>query len=181
MDEARIEETDRGKLPRGDGWYVLNAREAQWRHVEGRSAVCDFEGDVEFPQLGVNVSVLQPGEPMAMVHWEADQENFLVVAGDAVLLVEGEERPLRAWDFVHCPPGTTHAIVGAGDGPCVVVSVGARIDSTGSDWGGYTVEGRAARYGATVAADTTDPAEAYAHLPRRRPTRYRDGWLPDLG
>jgi hypothetical protein len=32
---------------------------------------------------------------MAMYHWEADQEHFLVLSGDALLIVEGEERPLR--------------------------------------------------------------------------------------
>ena len=30
-----------------------------------------------------------------------------VVSGEAALVVEGEERHLRAWDFVHCPPGTS--------------------------------------------------------------------------
>ena len=95
----------------------------------GSSAICDFEGETEFPQLGINVSVLGPGEHVGMYHWEADQEDFLVVAGEAVLIVEGEERPLRAWDFVHCPPNTKHVVVGAGSGPCVVIAVGARDHS----------------------------------------------------
>src|SRR5215218_7529447 len=124
--EAPLERTENGLVPAGEGWFVLNAREAQWHHAEGRSAVCDFEGEPEFPQLGINVSVLRPGEFMAMYHHEAVQEDFLVLAGEALLLVEGQERPLRQWDFVHCPPGTGHTIVGAGDGPCVVLAVGVR-------------------------------------------------------
>ena len=120
------------------GWFVLNAREARWYHTEGRSAICKFEGEFEgeqdFLQLGINLSVLGPGEFMAMYHWEADQEDFVVLAGEALLIVEGEERTLRQWDFVHCPAGTNHVIVGAGDGPSVVLAVGARDQSTGPDW-----------------------------------------------
>jgi len=176
--EAPFDDTDTGRLPTGDGWFVLNAREAQWFTAEGRSAFCNFEGTTDFAQVGVNVSVVGPGEQMAMYHWEADQEDFLVVSGEAVLIVEGEERQLRAWDFVHCPPKTKHTIVGAGTGPCVVVAIGARDRSTGPDWGGYTVDEAAARHGASVERDTTVAAEAYAQLERKRPTRYRDGWLP---
>jgi uncharacterized cupin superfamily protein len=115
---------------------------------------------------------------MSMYHWEADQEDFLVLSGTAVLLVEGEERPLRAWDFVHCPAGTKHTIVGAGDGPCAIVAVGARVHSTGPDWGGYPVDEAALRHGAGVERETTSAKEAYAPFPPREPTRYRDGWLP---
>jgi uncharacterized cupin superfamily protein len=116
---------------------------------------------------------------MAMYHWEADQEDFLVLVGEALLIVEGEERPLRAWDFFHCPPGTKHVIVGAGDGPCIVVCVGARAHQSGPDWGGYSVEEAALRHGAGVEQETNEPNEAYAHLQRRQPTRYREGWLPE--
>ena len=112
-----------------------------------------------------------------MYHWEADQEDFLVLAGEALLIAEGKERPLRQWDFVHCPPGTKHVIVGAGDAPCVVLAVGARDRSIGPDWGGYTVDEAALRHGAGVEQDTTEQQQAYAGLTRRRPTRYRDGWL----
>ena len=176
--EARLEPTEHGLVPREDGWFVLNARDARWYHTEGRSAFCDFEGELEF-QLGVNLQVLGSGEPMAMYHWEADQEDFLVLAGEALLIVEGEERPLRAWDFFHCPPGTRHVIVGAGDGPCIVVCVGARAHQRGPDWGGYVVDELALRHGAGVERETNDPKQAYAHLKRREPTRYREGWLPD--
>src|SRR5437868_3441412 len=99
--EARIVETEHGRLPQGEGWFVLNAREAQWYAREGRGAVCDLEGDIPFAQLGLNLRHLGPGQAMAMYHWEADQEDFLVLDGDAVLLIEGEARSLRAWDFVH--------------------------------------------------------------------------------
>ena len=176
--EAELEQTDEGRVPKTDGWFVLNARDARWFHAEGRSAFCDFEGDVDWAQLGINVSVLGPGEAMAMYHWEADQEDFLVLSGEALLIVEGEERPLRQWDFVHCPPGAKHTIVGAGAGPCVVVAVGAREHEGRPDWGGYTVDEAAARHGASVAEDTTEPSQAYAPLTRRQPARYREGWLP---
>ena len=177
--EAQLETSGHGLVPDGDGWFVLNARDAAWRHGDGRTAVCDFEGKPGFPQLGLNLSVLLPGETMAMYHWEADQEDFLVLAGDAILVVEGEERPLRRWDFVHCPAGAKHAILGAGNGPSVLLAVGARDRSTGAEWGGYTADETAARHGVSVERDTTKPDEAYAHLPRRRPTSYRDGWLPE--
>ncbi len=175
--EAPLERTEHGLVPKGDGWFVLNAREARWRHGEGRSALCDVEGDTEFSQVGVNLNVLAPGETMAMYHWEADQEDFLVVSGEALLVVEGEERPLRQWDFVHCPPGTNHTIVGTGERPSAIVAIGARDRSTGADWGGYPPDETAARHGVSVEEETTEPREAYARFPARRPTRYREGWL----
>src|SRR2546421_1844167 len=138
--EAHLEPTEHGLVVKSEGWFVLNAREAGWRHAAGRTAVCDFEGAHEFPQVGINVSVIEPGEFMAMYHWEADQEDFLVLSGEALLIIEGEDKKLRRWDFVHCPAGTNHVIVGAGDGPSVVLAVGARDQSTGLDWGAYTVD-----------------------------------------
>jgi uncharacterized cupin superfamily protein len=177
--EAPLQETEHGLAPAGEGWFVLNARDAPWRQAPGRGAVCDFEGEPGFPQVGVNPFVLGPGEPMSMYHWEADQEDFLVVAGEALLIVEGEERPLRQWDFVHCPPGVKHTIVGAGSGPCVVIAVGARAHAGSPDWGGYTVDEAALRHGAGVEQETTEPLEAYAPVQRRSPARFRDGWLPD--
>jgi uncharacterized cupin superfamily protein len=177
--EAKLERTEHGVVPRSDGWFVLGLRDAMWRHSAGRGAVCDFEGEHEFPQLGFNPFALGPGEAMAMYHWEADQEDFLVVSGEAVLVIEGEERRLRAWDFVHCPPGTKHVIVGAGEGPCLVIAIGARDKSVGPDWGGYTVDEVAKRHGVSVEEDTTEPKVAYAPFPRREPTAYREGWLPE--
>ena len=177
--EAPLEQTEHGLVPQGEGWFVLNGRDARWRAAEGRGAYGVFEGETEFSQLGIHLVSLGPGEAMAMYHWEADQEDFLVVAGEALLIVEGEERPLRQWDFVHCPPDTKHVIVGAGSGPCTIVAVGARDRSTGPDWGGYTVDEAAHRHGAGVAPETTSADEAYSQVPHRQPTRYRDGWLPD--
>ena len=177
--EAPLESTGHGLVPNGEGWFVLNAWEARWRHAPGRDAVCSFEGEPEFPQIGINLRVLRPGEAMGMYHWEADQEDFLVLAGEALLLVEGEERPLRAWDFVHCPPHTNHIVVGAGDGPCVVLAVGARDHQADDDWGGYPVDELALRHGVGVVEETSDARMAYAHVLDREPTRYREGWLPE--
>ncbi len=178
--EARLRQTNVGLVPEDAGWFVLNARESIWWHAEGRSAACVFEGEgaAQFDQIGINLSVLAPGQAMARYHWEADQEDFLVLAGEAVLVIEGEERPLRRWDLVHCPPETSHVIVGAGTGPAVVLALGARERSVGENWGGYPADPVAARHDASAAQDTTVPAEAYAGLPRRRPTAYRPGWLP---
>ena len=177
--EASLEQTEAGLVAKGEGWFVLNAKDARWyAGVEGRPAFCDFEGDAEFRQLGINLQVLGPGEAMAMYHWEADQEDFLVASGEALLIVEGEERALRAWDFVHCPPNTKHVIVGAGDGPCVVIAVGARDKSVDNpDWGGYPVDETAKRHGASVDEETNEPEQAYARFSRRKPTRYRREWL----
>jgi len=177
--ESKLEKTEHGLVPKGEGWFALDMRDAEWRHVDGRGAVCvaldDFEGERQFEQLGVNPFVLMPGEPMAMYHWETDQEDFLVVSGEAVLIIEGEERQLRAWDFVHCPPNTKHVIIGAGSGPCLVFAVGAREH----DSLGFTADDAAKRYGASVEEDTLDPGLAYGPVPRREPTAYRDGWLPE--
>jgi uncharacterized cupin superfamily protein len=176
--EANLEKTEHGLVPKGEGWFVLGLRDAEWRHADGRGAVCvaldDFEGMRRTAELGVNPFVLMPGEPMAQYHWEADQEDFLVVSGEAVLIVEGEERKLRAWDFVHCPPNTKHVIVGAGSGPCLVIAVGARAH----DELGFPADDVAKRHGASVETDTTDGGVAYAALLARRPTAFRDGWLP---
>ena len=177
--EARLDHTATGQVAAEDGWFVLNAREARWQRGGGRGARLSFEGENEFPQVGVNLYVLAPGEVMAMYHWEADQEDFLVLSGEALLIIEGAERPLRQWDFVHCPARTSHTIVGAGDAPCAVIAVGAREHRSDTDWGGYPVDEAALRHGAGVERETTDVREAYARFPRREPTRCRAGWLPD--
>jgi uncharacterized cupin superfamily protein len=181
--EAELEGTEAGLAPAGAGWFVLNAREARWIERPGRGVNLPFTGwtgaeaETYFPQLGMALVVLQPGEPIGMYHWEADQEDFLVLAGEGLLIVEGQEKPLRRWDFVHCPPGTRHMIVGAGDGPCVVVAVGSREHQAG-DWGMYTADETARRHGASVEEDTADSEIAYARFPEARPSRFRDGWLP---
>jgi uncharacterized cupin superfamily protein len=174
--EAPLERTEHGLVADGDGWFVLNAREGRWRHGEGRGARLDLEGEREFPQVGVNLYVLAPGEVMGMYHWEADQEDFFVVDGEALLIVEGEERPLRKWDFVHCPADTGHIIVGAGESPCVVLAVGAREHQDGPGWGGYPVDEAALRHGAGVERETNDVGEAYARFAGRAPTGWREDW-----
>ena len=176
--EAPLEQTEHGLVPSGEGWFVLNARDARWRPGAGRGAYCIFEGEPGFSQLGIHLVALAPGEPMAMYHWEADQEDFLVLDGEGLLIVEGEERPLHKWDFAHCPAEANHVIVGAGTVPCLVLAVGARDRSTGPDWGGYTVDETARRHDASVEQETTDPEEAYARFAQRKPSRYREGWLP---
>jgi uncharacterized cupin superfamily protein len=126
-------------------WFVVNARAAHWLHNEKFGAYTRFEPEGErFEQVGINISVLQPGQPMCLYHGEADQEGFLVLSGRAVLLIEGEERPLEQWDYVHCPPWTEHVIVGAGDGPSLVLAVGARQ----GEGVVYPVSELAQRYGA---------------------------------
>jgi uncharacterized cupin superfamily protein len=176
--EVKLEETEHGLVPRGDGWFVLNAREYVWFDRGGRGKVVGFDAEPEFEQVGVNLFVLGPGEPMSMYHWEADQEDFLVLSGEALLIVEGEERPLRQWDFVHCPPNVAHTIVGAGSGPSAILAVGARAHQEGDDWGGYPFSELAMRHDASAEQETTNPHEAYARFPKRQPTGFRDGWLP---
>jgi uncharacterized cupin superfamily protein len=178
--EAPLERAENGLVPQNAGWFVVNTRDAQWWDRGPRGLVCRFEGngDAEFSQLGVTLFVLGPGQSMSMYHWEADQEDFLVLSGEALLLVEGEERPLRAWDFVHCPAGADHTIVGAGTGTAVIVATGARVDSIGENWGGYPLHEVAARHDASAERETTDPQEAYARFPDRRPVTYEEGWLP---
>ncbi|HSK17166.1 MAG TPA: cupin domain-containing protein [Gaiellaceae bacterium] len=183
--EAALEQTETGLAPAGEGWFVLNAREARWRRRPGRGNSLPFTGwtdeeaETLFPQLGVVLFVLGPGEPIGMYHWEADQEDFLVLSGEALLIVEGRERQLRQWDFVHCPPGTQHMILGGGDGPCAILAVGARehVDED-CNGGAYTVDDVALRHGAGVEEETTDAEVAYARFAETEPTRYRDGWLP---
>ena len=174
--EAPLRRTKFGLAPDGEGWFVVNAREIRWRAWERLGVYCDFEGKKRFRQLGVNVSVLQPGESLGRYHRENAQEDFLVVSGRCVVIVEDEERELRAWDFFHSPPGTAHMIVGAGDGPAVVVAVGAR----GRRPKGlvYPVSEVASKHGVSVAEETKDPSEAYADLARPVRVTYQQGWLP---
>ncbi len=174
--EARLEPTDTGLVPAGDGWFVVNAREARWLGSAEFGKWCSFEGDVRFPELGINVTVLEPGQPSCMYHGENSQEDFLVLAGACLLLVEGEERRLRAWDFVHCPPWTRHVLVGAGSRPCLFLAVGARPPDSEVI---YPVADVVRKHDACVGEETTSPAEAYARFSNLDPRRFRDGDLPD--
>jgi len=171
--EAPIEPDAGGLAPSGEGWFVLNARDARWLGGDF-GAYTRFEGSPRFPELGINIGVLEPGQPACMYHRERGQEDFLVLAGECLLLIEGRERHLRAWDFVDCPPWTDHVFVGAGDGPCTILAVGARVG------GGvvYPVSELAQRHGAGVEQETDDPKQAYARFVRDDPARCREEWLP---
>jgi len=173
--EAPLHSTKHGLVADVDGWFVVNAREARWRDYGPLGKGCDFEGRRPFRQLGINVNVLAPGEPLGLYHRENHQEGFLVLAGRCLLIAEGEEWELRAWDYFHCPGGTAHVLIGAGDSPAVVVAVGARGGRRGL---AYLVGQSALEHGAGVEQETTRFAEAYASLPRPTRTAYVDGWLP---
>ena len=172
MPEAPLEDNGSGLAPGGEGWFVVNVREAQWLTTENgegqpTGSECPFEsGRAEFGQLGVRLHVLPPGEANGLYHSESAQEDFLVLSGECVLLIEGEERRLRAWDFFHSPPQTEHIFVGAGDGPCVLLMVGARP----AGWTVvYPVSELAARYEASAKAETHSPDQAYVGFePSRR-------------
>jgi uncharacterized cupin superfamily protein len=125
-------------------------------------------------QVGVQLYALAPGDPMSMYHWEANQEGFLVLSGEASLIVEDEEHPLRQWDYFHCPPGVGHTIVGAGSGTCTILALGARI----SDEGGYPYSAVAMTHGASAEEETAEPKVAYARFPAVEPAEFREEWLP---
>jgi uncharacterized cupin superfamily protein len=172
--EATLKQVGQGLEPASPGWFVLNARDARWR-AGFFGAGTTFEGSDggEFAQLGININVLEPGQPMCMYHREEEQEDFLVLAGECLLLVEEEERPLKAWDFVHCPAGTNHVFVGAGAGTCAILAVGSRT-------GGaivYPVSELARHHDAGVPKETPDPKEAYAPFPHGHDEAFREGWL----
>ena len=174
--EARIRESEHGLVPEGEGWYVLNARDARWREREGLGRWCFLEAEPIpeiFTELGFQLFVVEPGQPACMYHRETITEDFLVVAGDCMLVIEEQERPLRAWDFVHCPPGTNHVIVG-GESRAVVVAMSPRRDDSEIV---YPVSEVAARHDASVEAETPKPQEAYARF-ARSVGRYREGDLP---
>jgi uncharacterized cupin superfamily protein len=175
MPEAPLRMTKFGYMPDAQGWFVVSAREIRWREWGPLGVYCDFEGKRRFPHLGFNISVLEPGQSLGRYHRENAQEDFLVLAGRCTLIVEDEERELRAWDFFHSPPGTAHMIVGAGEGPSVVLAVGARgLSRKGLV---YPVSEVAAKHGVSVAQETTKPQEAYADLERPTRVRYQEGWL----
>jgi uncharacterized cupin superfamily protein len=168
--EAPLEQTEFGLVSKGEGWFVVNAKESRWLEHEKFGSGTTFEGEPHFKEIGVNIGVLEPGQPACMYHRENQQEDFLVLFGECLLLVEGEERPLKAWDFVHCPPGTNHVFVGSGDGPCGILSIGRRREDEELV---YPVDETALRHGAGVEAETPDPKEAYAPFARPSEAPYR--------
>jgi uncharacterized cupin superfamily protein len=186
IDEAQLEDVGSGLAPVGPGWFVVNVSDAAWVRNESFGHRCVFESSprvlaerpgVEpqmFAQTGFTLAVLEPGKPSGMYHAESSQEDFLVLSGTCLLIVEEQERPLRAWDFVHCPKGTRHIFVGTGDQPCVIFMTGARRDG---DTIVYPRSDAARAHGAGVETETQSPAEAYAPFARwqpRRPTAWQD-------
>jgi uncharacterized cupin superfamily protein len=173
--EARLDDSGSGLAPASDGWFVVNVRNAEWWTSENgekqpSGSECAFESQkFEFPQFGIRLHILEPGEPNGLYHSENQQEDFLVLSGECRLLVEGEERPLRPWDFVHSPAGTEHIFVGAGDGPCVILMAGGRLEAPWTVL--YPVSELAARYGASAEEETSDPQQAYAGFERSRRER----------
>jgi uncharacterized cupin superfamily protein len=155
-------------------WFVRNAREARWLENE-LGAYCGFEEDRQFPELGINLNALQPGQPMCMYHREGHQEDFLVLRGECVLIVEGQERALAQWDFVHCPRDVPHVIVGAGSGPSLVLAAGGRV---GPEDLLYPVDPVALEHGAGVETETPIGAEAYARFVPPCETPFREEFLP---
>lgn len=174
VEEARSEEVGAGLAPVSAGWFVVNVGETAWVRNDAFGARAVFESsprvlgerpDLEpqmFPQVGFTLAVLEPGKPSGMYHGESNQEDFLVLAGECLLLIEGEERELRAWDFVHCPAGTEHIFVGMGDGPCVIFMTGARSSERTIV---YPRSEAARAHAAGVETETGEPREAYAPFP----------------
>jgi len=174
--EAPMEQTEAGRRPAGEGWFVVNARDAEWFDNEKFGKGVTFEGSPHFTHYGINVQVLWPGQPNGYYHSEEGQEDFLVLSGECLVLIEGEERRLVAWDFVHCPPWTEHIFVGGGDGPCAILCVGARNAGDGLR---YQVSELALSHEAGVAEEVTSGKAAYAGTPKTSKGPYTEG-LPSL-
>lgn len=138
--------------------FVINLADAP-AIGDPRGAQIRLEPDgVTWPDTGVNVQVMQPGQPNCRYHSEPVQEDFLVLYGECIAIVDDEQRALRKWDFLHLPAGSEHVFVGAGDGPCAALMIGSRRE----DAPHYPVNDTAGRYGASVSKETDDPAEANA-------------------
>ena len=178
MSETTLHQTGAGLIPTEEGWFVLNVRDGLWVTSEkfGSSWLIDGPNEL-FTQVGCRLKVLMPGQPNGFYHHEANQEDFLVLAGECLLLVDGEERRLRAWDFVHCPGGTDHIFVGAGDGPCAIFMVGSRENWPEGEGLFYPRSELALSHGAGVETETPHAGEAYAGLQEWTPVP-PDGELP---
>ncbi|MBC7459957.1 MAG: cupin domain-containing protein [Thermoleophilia bacterium] len=183
--EAKLVVDDWGTEPHEPGWFVLNARDIGWERRDGRgykaglTSWSDTAAEHLFRDFGANLRVLEPGQPMAMYHHEADTEGFFVLQGEALLVIEETERSLRQWDYVHCPAGARHTIIGAGDGPCTLLAMGSRKHITEPcNRGGYVASEVAARHGASPTETTDDTRVAYAHFGASEPATFRPEWLP---
>jgi uncharacterized cupin superfamily protein len=157
-----------------EGWFVINVADARWVAREGFGRRCQFEPeDAKFEQIGIQISVIAAGDHSTLYHAEdSQQEGFLVLSGACLAILEDEERQLRQWDFVHCPPGTQHVFVNTGDEPCALLMVGARVG------GGivYPVSEAALAHGAGVETEAHSANDAYAGLPPWAPTDQPSGW-----
>jgi uncharacterized cupin superfamily protein len=161
--EASAQDGEHGREITSDGWFVLSLGEARAYANPSSGTVFPLEGEEHrWPEFGANVHVLEPGQVSCRYHQESGQEGFLVLQGSCLLLVEEQERTLHQWDWFHCPGGTRHVFVGAGDGPCAILMIGARPEAEELH---YPVSALAARHGASVAAPTDEPGEAYADWP----------------
>jgi uncharacterized cupin superfamily protein len=162
-EEAKIEQTEHGAFAASPGWFVVNLAEARWMETEEAGHWTDFEPPEGFLHYGIGVHVLHPGQPNGKYHSENVQEDFLVLFGECILIVEDEERRLKAWDHFHCAPGTNHIIVGAGDGPCAILMAGVRSEDKRLH---YPVSEVAARYGASTPEETDTSRVAYSDVSR---------------
>jgi uncharacterized cupin superfamily protein len=160
--QAYLDKTDAGWVATSGGWFVLHASQAPWFESDRFGVVCDFEGDAPFGQIGVNIHIVYPGQPSCLYHRENAQENFYVLTGTCTLVIEGEERQLKAGHFVHCPPWTDHVFVGAGEEPCAILMIGHRPTDHMLV---YPVSPEAAKYNASVEEETTSVSEAYGEAP----------------
>src|SRR5712691_9385683 len=174
-----MEDTAHGRRPAGPGWYVVNATDAPWDFLPGLARSTDFGPPPKRPEFAVNITVLPPGEPNGMYHGESNHEDFLVLSGECLLIVEGHERRLRAWDFVHCPAWTRHIFVGTGDRDCVIVMIGGRARGPETNIE-YPVDEVAQRHGAGVDEATNEPKQAYAAWPDVATLKFEPGTLGDL-
>jgi uncharacterized cupin superfamily protein len=165
MREAELADTPTGKVAASEGWFVMNLAEAQWQATTGAGTWVSFEADGVPNQIGAGAHVLPPGETPGFYHLESDQEGFLVLTGECLLVVEGQERRMGPWDYFHCPPGTAHIMVGAGEAGCVLFMFGNRRPDERVE---YLHDPAAARHGVQVTEPTDSPRQAYADRPRDR-------------
>src|SRR5437667_8040940 len=95
--EAQLEDSGSGLAPATEGWFVVNVRDAEWLTSETSEAdkitsgsECAFETrKAEFPQLGIRIHVLQPGERKALYNRKSGREAFSGLLGECRLPAEG--------------------------------------------------------------------------------------------
>jgi uncharacterized cupin superfamily protein len=166
VEEAKLTQQPEGLAASTEGWFVVNVQDAAWVHNDVLGSACVIETDpAPFEQVGYTIAILEPGQSGGRYHWEGNQEDFLVLQGECLLVIEGEERHLKQWDFVHCPPHAEHGFVGAGDGPCVIFMCGSRVSKEVL----YVRDEVALKHGVGVEVETPLSKEAYAPFPKWQP------------